>query len=95
MDFTTGRDKLSFTAADFGYSGGHVLSASQLSLTGAASSVSAQFVYDPATHTLYWDSNGSDAGGATAIAVFDNGARPIPATSCSPRADCDRVPPDS
>ncbi len=74
-DFVTGTDHLSFTGADYGISG-HTLASTQLSLTGAATTTAAQFVYNATTHTLSWDSNGTAAGGVTAILVFDNAATP-------------------
>lgn len=75
-DFVTGSDRLSFTASDFGFAPNHALQASELSTSGAAVGGNAQFVYAPTTHMLFWDSNGSLAGGLTSIAVFDNGATP-------------------
>ena len=75
-DFVSGVDHLAFTAADYGWSAGHVLTATELSLTGVAVGTDKQFVYDAATHQLYWDSNGSAAGGVVALATFDNGAAP-------------------
>ena len=75
-DFVSGVDRLAFTAADFGWNAGHVLQASELSLTGTAVGPGAQFVYNVATHQLYWDANGSAAGGLSSLAVFDNAATP-------------------
>ena len=70
-DFVSGGDHLSFTGADYGFAAGHSLSASQLSLTGAAVGSGAQFVYNATTHVLFWDANGSTAGGLTALIYFD------------------------
>ena len=75
-DFVTGTDHLSLTAADYGWLPGHVLTPAELSLTGVAVGTTKQFVYDPTTHQLYWDSNGSNAGGSVALAAFDNAATP-------------------
>ncbi len=77
-DFVNGADHLSFTGADYGIAAGHVLTAGELSLTGAATSAAGvgQFVYNATTHTLSWDSNGVTAGGMTDIVVFNNAATP-------------------
>ena len=75
-DFQSGVDFLVFTAADYGFAAGHHLQASELSTTGAAVGGNAQFVYNPTTHELLWDANGSAAGGLTGIAYLDNGATP-------------------
>ena len=77
-DFVNGADHLSFTGADYGIAAGHVLTAAELSATGAATSAAGvgQFVYNATTHTLSWDANGVTAGGMTDIVVFDNGATP-------------------
>ena len=76
MDFISGIDHLAFTASDFGWSPGHILSPAELSQTGTAVGVTPQFVYDPASHQLSWDSNGSRSGGRAALAIFDNGEIP-------------------
>ena len=75
-DFVSGSDRLVFKASDYGWAGGHVLTAGELSLTGVAVGPNKQFVYDPVTHQLYWDSNGANAGGSVAVVAFDNGAAP-------------------
>lgn len=75
-DFVSGLDHLVFTAADYGWTAGHVLTPAELSLTGAAVGISPQFVYDPATLQLYWDADGADAGGAVKLALFENAATP-------------------
>ena len=69
-DFTPGDDFLVFTASDFGWNAGHVLDASELSLSGAAVGANAQFVYDPNTYQLSWDDNGAAAGAMTAIVIL-------------------------
>ena len=75
-DFVSGTDKLAFTAADFGFTSGHHLAATEISLTGSAAGPGAQFVYSPTTHILYWDANGATSGGLTSIMVFDNAGTP-------------------
>ena len=79
MDFVSGQDKIELTGADYGFAAGHVLQASELSLTGSALGSTAQFVYNPSSHVLYWDSNGSAAGGQTQVVVFANTATPATA----------------
>lgn len=76
-DFVSGTDRLSFRAADYGFAAGHHLTVSEFSATGVPAGASAQFVYDPATHELWWDANGAAAGGRTAVCFFDNGATPV------------------
>ena len=75
FDFHSGIDRLDFTASDYGFAAGHHLDAFELH-NGAAVGTNAQFVYNTTTHILYWDSNGTGAGGSTAIAVFANHAIP-------------------
>ncbi len=77
VDFTSGQDHLSFKGSDYNIAAGSSLDPSQLSLTGAAVGYGAQFVYDPASHTLYWDGDGQGLSAAPiALVVFNNGAAP-------------------
>ena len=76
VDFTSGVDHLGFTATDYGFAPGHGLTPGEFSTTGQAAGAGAQFVYNPASHNLYWDTNGSTAGGLILLAIFNNGAAP-------------------
>ena len=73
QDFTHGADSLMFTGADYGFAAGHHLTAAEFTAGGTASGTSPQFVWDAATHTLYWDHDGQGGDTAIAIATF-NGA---------------------
>ncbi len=73
-DFTPGSDKIEFHASDYGFTAGHILQASELSLTGAAVGTNAQFIYDTTTHTLSWDADGTGFGSAIQLVILDNGA---------------------
>ncbi len=75
-DFASGIDRLVFAAADYGFAVGHHLTTAEYSDTGAPVGTTGQFLYDPGTHQLYWDSNGTSAGGRVAIATFDNAVTP-------------------
>lgn len=75
QDFVSGTDRLVFTAADFGWTAGHVLTGAELTV-GPAVGAGGQFVYNDTLHRLYWDANGSAAGGLTAIVTFNNAATP-------------------
>ena len=75
-DFVSGVDHLVFTAADLGWAAGHVLQASELSVTGTAVGTNGQFVYDGSLRRLYWDANGSDTGGMYLVARLTNGEVP-------------------
>jgi len=74
QDFVHGTDALLFTGADYGFTAGHVLTASEFTSGSAAVGSSAQFVWDAATHTLYWDHDGAGGDAAVAIATFNGGA---------------------
>ena len=74
-DFVSGGysgDKLIFHAADFGFTAGHHLTADEFHVGGRVGT-NGQFIYNTATHTLYWDPDGIGPTGAASIAVFDNG----------------------
>jgi serralysin len=74
LDFSSSVDKIGLQASTFGSgltAGG--------SLNGrfaynAANSAQGQFVFDTSNNTLYWDSNGTGAGGLEALAVLQAGA---------------------
>jgi Ca2+-binding RTX toxin-like protein len=75
MDFTALQlDKLGIKGSDYGLTPGTALSASMFAsnASGTATSGSGvgQFVYNSTTKKLYWDANGSDAGGQVEIANF-------------------------
>ena len=74
QDFVHGVDQLVFSKADYGFGAGHVLTASEFTAGTSAVGASAQFIWDAATHTLYWDSDGTGSHAAIAIATFTNGA---------------------
>ncbi len=79
QDFVHGTDQLWFMGTDYGFTAGHVLTASEFTLGSSASGASGQFIYDAATHTLYWDDDGTGGHAAIAIATF-NGSPTITAT---------------
>lgn len=66
-DFLSGDDKLLFDGQEYGFAAEHALTAQQLTFGAAAVGTSAQFVFNAANHTLYWDADG--AGGQAAIAL--------------------------
>ncbi|MBW8882557.1 MAG: calcium-binding protein [Asticcacaulis sp.] len=74
QDFVHGTDLLVFASADYGFSAGHGLTASEFTVGSSASGASAQFVWDAAGHTLYWDHDGAGGDAAVAIATFDASA---------------------
>ena len=71
-DFVSGTDKLIFHAADFGFTAGHHLTDAEFHVGGRVGT-NGQFIYNTATHTLYWDPDGTGSQAAASIAVFDNG----------------------
>jgi len=73
-DFVHGVDELVFTAANYGFATGHALTASEFTVGATAAGASAQFVWNSATHTLYWDHDGAGGDAAIAIATFDPSA---------------------
>jgi Ca2+-binding RTX toxin-like protein len=74
QDFVHGTDQLLFTGSDYGFAAGHLLTASEFTAGSAAVGAGAQFVWDAATHTLYWDHDGAGGDAAVAIATFGGGA---------------------
>jgi len=73
-DFVGGADRLLFTAADYGFAAGHALTSAEFVIGTAASGTNGQFIWNPTTHTLYWDHDGIGADVPVAIAIFTNGA---------------------
>lgn len=71
QDFVHGSDVLVFTGAEYGFSAGHALTAGEFTAGAGASGGAAQFVWNAATHTLYWDHDGQGGDAAIAIATFD------------------------
>jgi len=74
QDFVHGTDQLWFTGSDYGFAIGHSLTASEFTAGTAAVGTSAQFIWDAANHTLYWDDDGTGSHAAIAIATFNGGA---------------------
>ncbi len=62
---------MNFHAGDFGLTTGAVLTGDQFSDHGRVGT-DGQFIYNTATHTLYWDADGTGPQGAVSIAIFDN-----------------------
>ncbi len=74
QDFVHGSDWLLFKVADYGFSSGHTLTASEFTVGDHAVGNHAQFVWDSGAHTLYWDHDGAGGDAAVALATFVNGA---------------------
>jgi Ca2+-binding RTX toxin-like protein len=74
VDFIHGVDRLVFSGADYGFTAGHVLTASEFTQGSAAVGSSAQFVWDAVAQRLYWDGDGDGAGMAFELALISNGA---------------------
>lgn len=74
VDFVHGVDRLVFSGADYGFSAGHVLTASEFTQGAVAVGASAQFVWDAGGQRLYWDADGDGAGAAFELALISNGA---------------------
>jgi hypothetical protein len=75
VDFTRGSDVLDFAHTAFGFSTTGTLSSANFVANATGPTNSAQkFWYDTAHFTLYYDANGSAAGGAVAIAQLENHA---------------------
>ncbi len=68
-DFAHGVDHLAFHAADYGLTAGE-LDPANLVLGPAATHAHAEFVYDAAKKTLYWDADGFGGAAAVAVATF-------------------------
>jgi len=69
-DFVHGTDLLLFTGADYGFTSGHVLTATEFTAGSTAVGSSAQFIWNAAAHTLYWDDDGTGSDAAVAIVTF-------------------------
>ena len=69
--FDEGTDAFFIKLSDFGL--GDTLDSSEIrnSLTGTASGTNAQFIYEDDVGKLWFDSNGSDAGGKILVALLD------------------------
>ncbi len=74
QDFVHGTDQLWFSGADYGFASGHNLTASEFTAGSSASGTSAQFIWDAASHTLWFDDDGTGSHAAIAIATFGGGA---------------------
>jgi len=74
VDFAHGIDHLTFFPPDYGFTIGHLLTASEFTVGTNAVGTSAQFIWDPASHFLYWDPDGAGGTDATELALIDNGA---------------------
>ena len=74
VDFAHGIDHLLFTAVDFGVAAGHSLTVAEFTTGSTAVGASAQFIWDPNTHVLYWDYDGAGGDHALALALIDGGA---------------------
>ena len=68
-DFQHGLDRLVFTAADYGFAAGHVLTAAEFTNGTAAVGTGAQFIWNDATDRLYFDADGNGAGEAYELAI--------------------------
>lgn len=83
-DFVPGSDHIGISQAGFSLGAGYVVggpvSSAHFVAHAANSATSAvgvsQLIYNTATHALLWDADGSGAGAAVTLAVFDNGATP-------------------
>jgi len=69
-DFVHGTDQLLFTGSDYGFASGHLLTTGEFTVGATAVGASAQFVWNPTNHTVYWDHDGAGGAGAIAIATF-------------------------
>ncbi len=69
-DFVHGTDQLVLGGVDYGFAVGHGLTAAEFTAGAAAAGTAAQFIWNSATHTLYWDDDGTGQDAAVAIAVF-------------------------
>ncbi|MBL8561398.1 MAG: calcium-binding protein [Gemmobacter sp.] len=72
-DFTATEDRIILSATAFGYD--CALSGQQVSaedcVTGAAQDASDHFIYNSATHTLYFDADGNGSARAVALVTFE------------------------
>jgi len=72
VDFVHGTDQLLFTGADYGFAAGHTLTSNEFTVGAAAVDDTPQFIWNPTTHVLYWDSDGNGSHAAVIIAGFQN-----------------------
>jgi Ca2+-binding RTX toxin-like protein len=70
QDFQHGSDYIGLTGAEFGFGAGHLLTAAEFTAGPMAVGMSAQFVYNAANNTLYYDHDGAGGDAAVAIATF-------------------------
>jgi len=73
-DFVHLTDRLVFTGSDYGFSVGHALTAAEFTVGTSAIGTGAQFIWDPTSHHLYYDQDGTGATAAVDLALIDNGA---------------------
>lgn len=66
-DFETGLDRLVLNAAEFGFAGGHVLTAAEFRPGYSVSGTNGQFVWNDAGNELLWDADGTGAGVWTTV----------------------------
>ena len=59
--------------ADYGFAAGHTLTSNEFTVGAAAVDDTPQFIWNPTTHVLYWDSDGNGSHAAVIIAGFQNG----------------------
>jgi serralysin len=71
-DFATGSDKILLENAIFASLGAGPLAAGAFVVGTAAADASDRIIYDAATGTLFYDSDGSGAGAALLFATLDN-----------------------
>jgi VCBS repeat-containing protein len=69
-DYVHGTDSIWFNGADYGIAVGGTLPDNMFTTGAAAVGTHAQFIWDPANHTLYWDDDGTGNDAAVAIATF-------------------------
>jgi serralysin len=69
-DFVHAIDRLVFSAADYGFSAGHALTAAEFTAGSAAAGLMAQFVWDDGTDHLWWDSDGAGVTAAIDLALI-------------------------
>jgi len=73
-DFVHLTDRLVFTGSDYGIAPGHALTTAEFTVGTSAIGTGAQFIWDPTSHHLYFDADGTGAGTAIDLALIDNGA---------------------
>jgi len=73
-DFVHLTDRLVFTGSDYGIAPGHALTTAEFTVGTSAIGTGAQFLWDPTSHHLYFDADGTGAGTAIDLALIDNGA---------------------